>query len=272
MKKITLIIIPAIFSFAAFAATDNDPVVATVNEAKLNKSLLENSFKQNMLFVSERSLSKEKTLEDLINRELGIQKAKKSKLDQDDMVRMKMEDVLYHAQVSKDLEPGLKAIKVSDEDVKEYYKENQEYRTAHILLRVRSQPEKAEYEAAQKRAFELYDALKKTPDKFAEFSNKNSQSSNAPTGGDMGFQPSVRLAPEYYQAIKGKQKGYISPPVRTLFGYHIIKVLGVKAYNEIDMSLYKKIIFDKKRDKLIEEYFAGLRKGAQISIDKAQLK
>ncbi|MFL5783554.1 MAG: peptidylprolyl isomerase, partial [Bacteriovoracaceae bacterium] len=83
----------------------------------------------------------------------------------------------------------------------------------------------------------------------------------------LGFQPPTRLAPEYFEAIKGKSVGSITPPVRTQMGYHIIKVLGVKSYDQIDKNLYKKIIYDKKRDAMIENYFAQLQKGADVKVN-----
>ena len=52
----------------------------------------------------------------------------------------------------------------------------------------------------------------------------------------MGFQPASQLATEYFKAIKGKSVGYISPPVRTQFGYHIIKVLAAKSYEKIKLE------------------------------------
>jgi parvulin-like peptidyl-prolyl isomerase len=47
-------------------------------------------------------------------------------------------------------------------------------------------------------------------------------------------------------------------------GYHVIKILGVKSFDQIDKNLYKKIIYDKKRDAIIENYFANMAKGADI--------
>jgi peptidyl-prolyl cis-trans isomerase C len=47
-------------------------------------------------------------------------------------------------------------------------------------------------------------------------------------------------------------------------GYHIIKVLGVKTIDQIDKNLYKKIIYDTKRDAIIADYFKNLAKGAAI--------
>ncbi len=111
---------------------------------------------------------------------------------------------------------------------------------------------------------DIYAQLEKSPEDFAKLANKFSQTSAAPVGGDLGFQPPTRLAPEYYEAIKGKNVGFISKPVRTQMGYHVIRVLGIKSYDQIDKNLYKKIIYDKKRDTLIENYFSNLAKGVDI--------
>ena len=76
-----------------------DPVVATVNGIKVLKSELDKSYYQNLLFVSDKVVTKEKVLNDIINKLLGVQRAKKGKLDKDPTVKEKMEDVLYHAQI-----------------------------------------------------------------------------------------------------------------------------------------------------------------------------
>ena len=158
-----------------------------------------------MLFVNDKPAKKEDVLNELINRKLGITRARKNKLDQDPTVKYKMEDIMYHAQISKDLEPKLKKISVTDDDVEKYYKSHPEYRTAHILFRVRAQPDEVEIEEALKKAVEVYNTVKKNPGKFAELANKFSQSSTAPSGGDMGFQPSIRLALNILRRSKIKQ-------------------------------------------------------------------
>jgi parvulin-like peptidyl-prolyl isomerase len=249
-----------------------DPTVATVNGKKITKSIFDMQFNQNMLFVSEKRVTKEKVIFDLINRQLGIERAKKNKLFNDETVKRKMEDVLYHAQISKDLEPKLKKIVVTDSDVKKYYKGHKEYRTAHILFRVRVESTKEEVTQALKKSMDLYKITKAKPDKFSEIANKFSQTAAAPNGGDIGYQPSIRLAPEYFEAISGKDIGYITSPVRSQFGYHVIKVLGVKDIKNINTGLYKKIVYDQKRDVILNQYFANLRKAASIKIVKTFLE
>jgi len=242
----------ATLTFMGPLQAQKDPVVATVNGVKIKKAEFDKTYAQNLLFVSDKVVTKEKVINDMINKVLGIQRAKKAKLDQNPVVKEKMEEVLYHAQISKDLEPELNKIVVTDGDVKDYYKLNPEYRTAHILLRVKAVPQKNEVLAAQNKALEIYQTLKKSPDKFAELANRYSQSSTAPNGGDMGFQPAIRMAPE--------------------FGYHVIKVLAKKEYASINTALYKKIVYDKKRDAILAKYFNNLQKNAKINVVKKYMK
>lgn len=263
------------FSLAinSFNVVAQEQVVATVNGTKITKAELDQAYQQNLLFLSNKKVTKEKVLDDLISRTLGIQKAKKVGTDKDPVVVSKVEDIFYHAQISKDLEGELKKIpEISDSDVKSYYNNNKEYRTAHILYRLRAQPTPEEVKKAFEQSSAIYTELQKSPEKFSELANKMSQTTTAPTGGDIGFQPPTRLAPEYFEAINGKNVGFISKPVRTQFGFHIIKVLAVKEFDKISKDMYKKIIYDIKRDAILENYFKGLRQSANININKDLLK
>jgi peptidyl-prolyl cis-trans isomerase C len=255
-------------SLSAQAPVD---AVATVNGKKITKAQFEEYHQNNLRFVSQRKITREVSLDDLINRELGIQRARKNGLDKDPVVMAKMEEILYHAQISKDLEGELKKITVSDDEVRKYYSDNKEYRTAHILYRLRVQPSEQDVKKALDQSLSIYEEVKKNPDSFATMANKYSQTTAAPVGGDLGFQPPTRLAPEYYAEIKGQKVGYITRPFRTQMGIHIVKVLGIKDYDQIDKNLYKKIIYDQKRDGILATYFKGLQKGADIKINKSQL-
>lgn len=248
-----------------------DPVVADVNGTKIKLSELDKQYYQNLLYVSNKVVTRESVLRNLIDRALGIQKAKKEKLQSNPIVKKKMEDVLYHAQISKDLEPMLKKIVVKDADLKKYYTNYPEYQTSHILFRVKVKPEKHESDEALKAALKVYKLLQKKPEKFKELAAKYSQSSTAPQGGEMGFQPAVRMAPEYFAAIKGRNNGHITPPVRTQFGYHIIKVTDVKKFDSIEKPVYSKIVYDQKRDKILKDYFDAIRSKASIKVEKKYL-
>ncbi len=261
----------SLVSTLSFAVDRNGPV-ATVNGKSIPYEIFERSYRENLLFVGVDVATKEKTLNDLINRELGLEKAKKFRLYENPVVKRKMDDIMFHAQVSRDLEPILEKIKVSNQEVKSYYKRYPEYRTAQILFRMRATPSKPEEEEALKAAMNVYSILKKSPNQFDKLANKYSQIPQASNGGDVGFQPATKYAPAYFKAINNRLVGHITPPVRTLFGFHVIKVLAVRPYADINKDFYKKVIYNQKRDQAMEKYFKELRKTASISINKKLLK
>lgn len=268
-KTIALISTLGLLALPVLAENKN---VATVNGKAINYQDYDQAYKQAKMFVTHKKVTPETVLDDLINRELGIQKALKIKLNDDPTVKRKMLDVLYHAMISKDLEPEFKKINITENDVKKYYQEFPEYRTAHILFRTRAIPSQPEAEEALKQAWKVYNTLQADPSKFPELANKFSQTAVANVGGDLGFQPAIRLAKSYFDAIKGQTPGFITKPVVSPFGVHIIKIIGVKDFKDIDYPLYQKIIYDQRRDAAIEQYFEKLRKGASIQIEKSLLK
>ena len=272
MKWILLITLTLI-NFSIFAANENDPIVANVNGKEIKRSTLYKYHNQNLKFVkSNKKVTLESSLDDLINRIVGIDKAKKAKLHTRPEVIKKMNDIVYHAQISKDLEPELKKIKVNDSEVKKYYSQNPEYRTAQILYRLRANPSKEDVAKALEQSTGIYNEVKKNPDKFLQIAQRFSQSSTAQIGGDLGYQPRTKLTPEFYAEIKGKKVGYITKPFRTQYGVHVVTVLGVKKYEQIDKDMYKKIIYDVKRDNILDMYFKKERKKAKIKVFSKNLK
>ena len=265
------------FSLATFAQnlTDkNDPVVAKVNGKDVFKSQLYNYHIQNLNVVNGmKEVTLMDSLNDIINRIISVDRAKKNKIDKDPRVIKKMNDILYHAQVSKDLEPKLLGIgEVSDSEVKTFYSDNPEYRTAHILYKMKSIPSATEVKQGLEVISQIYEKVKKKPNKFMEFAVQYSQSSSSTMGADLGYLPVTRYVKKYYDQIKGKDVGHITKPFRTQFGWHVVKILGVKKFKQIEVNVYKKIIFDIKRDKLIADYFEDLRKSNEVKVFNSRIE
>ena len=59
---------------------------------------------------------------------------------------------------------------------------------------------------------------------FADLAKKNSKSSNATSGGEMGWRNLADLPSLFADALKNKKKGYISPPLKGGSGYYILKL------------------------------------------------
>ena len=59
---------------------------------------------------------------------------------------------------------------------------------------------------------------------FANLAKENSKSSNAASGGEMGWRNMTDLPSLFADALKGKKKGYISPPLKSSSGYYILNL------------------------------------------------
>jgi peptidyl-prolyl cis-trans isomerase C len=101
--------------------------------------------------------------------------------------------------------------KVYDEAVKQVGPE-QEVRARHILV-----PTEAEAKA-------VLAEIKKGTD-FAELAKQKSKDPGAAAeGGDLGYFSKEQMVPEFAEAAFKMEKGQVSEPVKTQFGWHIIKV------------------------------------------------
>lgn len=84
--------------------------------------------------------------------------------------------------------------------------------------------------AAKKKAEELLTQLRAAPDKFAELAKQNSQDSGSKDkGGDLGFFPRGAMVKPFDEAVFDLKQTQMSGIVETDFGFHIIRLTGIKA-------------------------------------------
>ena len=87
-----------------------------------------------------------------------------------------------------------------------------EYNAAHILVKTKEEAEQIEKELADGAD-------------FGELAEQKSTDNSGPNKGDLGwFQPEQMVAP-FAEAVKGLEKGKVSAPVETQFGWHVIKLI-----------------------------------------------
>jgi peptidyl-prolyl cis-trans isomerase D len=121
------------------------------------------------------------------------------------------------------------SITVPDADIQAFYDQNiQQYQTpaqvraSHILLKLEGKDEKQVQALAEDVA-----AKAKAPGAdFAALAKQYSEDeSNNTTGGDLDYFGRGRMVAEFEQAAFAMKPGEISNPVKTAFGFHIIKVV-----------------------------------------------
>ncbi len=110
-----------------------------------------------------------------------------------------------------------------------------EIQVAHIMVMVpKSMPDEKKAGAREK-IFNLYDSLQGGQD-FAEMAKKHSEDrGSAGRGGELPWFGTGRMVPEFEDASFALENiGDISEPVQTSFGWHIIKILGRKTYDDFE--------------------------------------
>jgi peptidyl-prolyl cis-trans isomerase C/peptidyl-prolyl cis-trans isomerase D len=74
----------------------------------------------------------------LIRYEVGVQEAKKRKIQNDPIVVEKIRQEIYKGLLEKDLGERVQKITVSDKEMEAYFKKNPEMRVSHILIEVKT--------------------------------------------------------------------------------------------------------------------------------------
>jgi len=96
-------------------------------------------------------------------------------------------------------------------------------RARHILFRVAPDADEATVQAAEARAQEVYQKAVAGED-FAALARENSEDTTASVGGDLGEFRRGQMVPAFEEAAFVTPVGEVAGPVRTSFGFHVIKV------------------------------------------------
>lgn len=264
-RLIGLIFTSLLLGTTGFAATE----LAKVNGSVITLEEFNKKYQDNLKHFPFKAPKKRDVLDDIIKRELGIQEAKKMGLDKNPEVIDQMNSVLFSALLNQKMSKELEKINVTDADAKSYYGRNPEIRTSHIFVAVPPSATSEQEKQARDKINSIYhNEVRPGKQGFAEIAQKFSEGPTASIGGDMGYQTKESLDPAYYStAVKLGKPGAISSPIRSPFGYHIIKVTGVRPWREADKGQVKRLIFEEKRNRLFESYMKSLENKATVKIN-----
>ncbi|EST13876.1 PPIC-type PPIASE domain protein [Pseudomonas putida S610] len=155
--------------------------------------------------------------------------------------------------------------KVTDDALKAQYEKEianlaEQRHAAHILIEVNDKTTDAQ---AKARADEIEQRLAKGED-FAALAKEFSQDPGSATnGGDLGFAGPGVYDPAFEQALYQLQDGQVSAPVRTEYGYHIIKLLGVEAPEVPSFASLKDKLTRDLKTPLVEQRYVDASKQLQ---------
>lgn len=276
MKKFLI----AVMVLAAFAACNKKPaeqqaqkgaVLAKVGATVITEGDLEREMKSlpdyaQQMFSDEKG--KEKFVEELVKKEMLYQEAVKKGLDKSADFLKKVDEFKKLTLVSELLEKEIMAkAKVTDQEAKEYYEKHKgdfvttsQIKASHILVKTEDEANK------------VLARLKKG-EKFEEIARKESlDKGSAKNGGDVGYFARGQMVPEFEKAASELKPGEISKPVKSNYGFHVIKVTDKKTGPVIEYDRIKDLISQKlsgeRQKESFDKYVADLRKTYTVEIMK----
>lgn len=112
------------------------------------------------------------------------------------------------------------------ESTKDQYRTGEAVRASHILIKTEEGATPEQIEAARAKAADLAARIRAGGD-FAALAREHSgDPSSAANGGDLGFFERGQMVPEFEQAAFSQEVGVVSDPVKTQYGFHLIKTTG----------------------------------------------
>ncbi|HLS54367.1 MAG TPA: peptidylprolyl isomerase [Tissierellaceae bacterium] len=251
-------------------SSGNKEVVAKVNDQVITKDeLYEHMLKQNGTQVLE-ALIAEKIVDEEAKKE-GIEPSKKEieeeieKIKEESGGEQGFQQLLqYYGYELKDLEANITMnlkikglvgddIEISDDEIKDYFDKNREnfeqeeqVRARHILVDTEEEVKEVQEKLAQGEDFE-------------ELAKEYSKDTSAQMGGDLGFFHRGEMIKEFEEVAFSLEIGKISEPVKSDFGYHIIRVDERKEAKEADFAehkdLIREILFEDKLPAVYQEWY-----------------
>lgn len=165
--------------------------------------------------------------------------------------------------------PGAEAVRGFYDGNPDLFAKPESVKARHILFRTEGLTEesaiaakKAEADATRKRV------VGEKPEDFATVAKEVSEGPSAPQGGDLGEFGRGQMVPEFEAAAFAMKVGDVSEPVKTQFGYHLIKLEdksegGTVPFADVEERIAEHLV-NEERGKRIEAYLEELRSAAKI--------
>lgn len=200
--------------------------------------------------------------DELVNQELLLQDAKENKLDNEEEFVKELEIVKNNMLKNYAMHKIFEKVSVSEDEIENYYEENKDtlfspvtYTASHILLESE--------EMADKVLDQINDGLD-----FKEAAKKFSLDPTKDNGGSLGSFPKGVMVKEFQEGLDKLKIGQISKPIKTQFGYHIIKLDNKmdssNTYDDIKDKVKSTYEMVKRQEKYIEK-IKDLTKKAEIN-------
>lgn len=201
---------------------------------------------------------REAILQQLIDKKLLVLDAKKNLMEHNAEFKAELEKMKNEMLANFNIQKSLEKTEVKDDEVKAYYDENKaqfvrgaSVAASHILV---DSEEKANEIKAKIEAGEV---------SFEDAARENSSCPSSQNGGALGEFTRGQMVPEFDEAAFSMEVGELRGPVKTQFGFHIIKVTAKNEESEMSFDevkgQIKNFLLGEKRQKAYDSKINQLK-------------
>lgn len=263
MKKLATLLLSATLLSSSVSFAEDSKVVATYKGGEIKESEVINQFKdvlaqdpnlKDKKFEELDSKIREALIKGYLNTKLLSLEAKNSQIESTKEFQEKLSEIkerLLQQQIIENyLKKNITEAMIDSEYNKlvQSMKGKDEVKASHILLDNEDKAKEAKKKLSKGAKFE---------DVVKEFSTDKSSSAS---GGSLGYFTEGQFVPEFEKKAFAMKVGEISDPVKTQFGWHIIKIEDRRKIKVPTKDEAKQGILMKLNKELMEKFFADLDK------------
>jgi len=208
--------------------SDDSKVLATVNGEKITEQDYDNYLQLRQTQqppMPDKDKEHKIVLDEMIDRVLLTQHGADIGVDRNPDIHFRLKRMRENVLAQEVIRKTLNETPVTDEDLKKRFEKEvedthkTEYKTRHILVKSEDQAKEVEKELKAGKSFEQ---LAKT---------RSIDPESAKHGGELGWvNQGMGFVPEFFNALTTMKKGQVSDPVKSDFGWHIIKVDDTRSF------------------------------------------
>jgi len=234
--------------------------VATVNGKPIPAAKVDQVVKQVVAQgkATDSPQLREAIKKDLIGREVLIQEADKQGIGTRPDVKNAIDNARQSIIINAMLADYIKKNPVKDADIKAEYDKyksqvgDKEYHARHILV------------GTEDEAKQIIAKLKGGA-KFEDLAKQSKDPGSAQNGGDLDWASPASFVPEFSKAMTSLQKGQVTDtPVKTQFGYHVIKLEDVRGAKVPPLEEVKQQVAESLQQRKLAAYREELMKKAKV--------
>ena len=216
------------------------------------------------------SRRKKEFLDDLVAEHFLLKEAERRGIQKDPEVKELLEAARRKIIIAKLIEKEVdEKITLAPDEAEKYYQDHQDEFMTALTLRASHILVKTQEEAA------LIKTQIEGGADFEDAARRHSLDSTAIRGGDLGFFQKGRFVPEFEDAVFVMKKGELKGPVKSQFGYHLIKLTDrleptLRQLRDVKNFVEQRLVGE-KRSRAFKDLVEKLKAGAKIDVDEKRL-